>query len=116
MTQDQRYSNYTVLETIVNCLKNKNQYFPCEESYSWERQDSEDYEQLQVAENCDKYKEGDGIQFDVDESTESNLNISSSNTVCWYFGLLTFRVSLLGVSFRNTVFPIKRSIKGLLPI
>lgn len=69
MTQDDGYSNYTVENTIVNCLKNNNPYFPCSESYSWEREDSPDYEQLQVAETCLFYKEDteeQGLRFDVD--------------------------------------------------
>ena len=74
MTQDEGYSNYTVLETIVNCLKRKNQYFPCEESYSWLSQDSEDYKQLQVAENCEEYKECHGIQIQFDVEGEATID------------------------------------------
>jgi len=69
MTHDYGYSNYTVLETEVDCLKNNNSYFPCEESYSWRLENSPDYKQLQVAENCQYYKEGEGIYFDVDGYT-----------------------------------------------
>lgn len=66
MTQDEGYSNYTVLDTVVHCVKNSNQYFPCSESYSWLKPDSPDYEQLKVAENCKDFSEGEGMQFDVD--------------------------------------------------
>ncbi len=75
MTVDSGYSNYTVTDTTVHCLKNANKYFPCEESYSWEKPDSPDYKQLRVAENCSHYAEGDGIHFDVDgDETEKDCN------------------------------------------
>ena len=66
MTEDFGYSNYTVEETIVHCLKKANQYFPTEESYSWERRGAPDYPQLAVAATCPHYKEGEGMAFDVD--------------------------------------------------
>jgi hypothetical protein len=75
MTQDDGYSSYTVSNTTVYCLKDKNEYFPCEESYSWEREDSPDYKQLQVAETCQFYKEdtnGQSLRFDVDEDVTIN--------------------------------------------
>ena len=69
MTQDDGYSNYTVEDTTVYCLKNNNPNFPCPESYSWERENAKDYEQLRVAETCEFYKEdtdGHSLRFDVD--------------------------------------------------
>lgn len=66
MTQDTGYSNYTVMETTVDCIKKANQYFPCDESYSWEYEPKKEFKELQVAENCSHYKKGEGIHFDVD--------------------------------------------------
>ena len=66
MTEDHGYSNYTVEETTVHCLKKANQYFPAEESYSWEIPGAPDYPQLAVAATCSHYKEGEGMVFDVD--------------------------------------------------
>ena len=65
MTYDSGYSNYTVMETTACCLKNLNPHLPAEESYSW-RRSKEVPRQLQVAETCPAYKEGEGAWFDVD--------------------------------------------------
>jgi len=67
MTQDEGYSDYTIEITVVHCLKNNNSYFPIGESYSWEREDSPDYIQLQIAETCEYYKEGEGLVLSVDD-------------------------------------------------
>ena len=66
-TQDSGYSNYTVLETEVHCLKKH--FEPVEESYSWNyggRDPKNDHEFLKQAENCEDFKKGDGISLDVD--------------------------------------------------
>lgn len=77
MTIDIGYSNYTVEETTVHCLKKLNKYFPCQESYSWKYENSPDHKQLQVAITCKKFKNGNGMKFDVDG--EVNLNTYSND-------------------------------------
>jgi hypothetical protein len=66
MLQDTGYSNWTVEETFCYCLKDNNQYLPSEESYSWIYNSASDYKELRVAEQCRYFKEGVGMQFDVD--------------------------------------------------
>lgn len=60
------YSNYTVLETGVSCLKNK--FEPIDESYSWEYEcnSTKDADFFKNAETCSDYKEGDGLRLDVE--------------------------------------------------
>lgn len=59
MTEDSGYSNYTVLETEIHCLKNNNSFFPTEESYTWLDHKKPIPDALKVAENCDYFKEGE---------------------------------------------------------
>lgn len=71
-TQDEGYSNWTVTETNVHCLKSK--FDPIEESYSWKKDNAKpenDHEFFKQAENCDEFKQEEGIQisFDVDGET-----------------------------------------------
>lgn len=66
-TEDSGYSNYTVTETTVHCLKK--QFEPIEESYSWksyENNPDNDHEFFKQAEKCEFFKEGNGIGLDVD--------------------------------------------------
>lgn len=65
--QDSGYSNYTVEETTVHCLKNH--FEPIEESYSWHN--DPDNEFLKQAENCPDFKHETGVQicYDVDGET-----------------------------------------------
>lgn len=68
-THDYGYSNYTVTETVVDCLKDKNKAFPCKESYSWipEQSTTADHPIVSFAEKCDSYDyNGYGVHFDVD--------------------------------------------------
>lgn len=66
--QDEGYSNYTVENVTISCLKNHFQ--PVEESYSWERNmehPENDHEFFKQAENCGNYKYSDkSTWFDVD--------------------------------------------------
>ena len=59
-TQDSGYSNYTVCETYLSCLKNK--FEEIEDSYP--RDLNSDF--YKKAENCEHYLEGEGACFDVD--------------------------------------------------
>ncbi len=61
---DSGYSNYTVLETTVHCLKNK--FEPIDESYSWTYPGAKDSDFTKRAETCEYFKEGEGISLDVD--------------------------------------------------
>lgn len=66
--QDQGYSNYTVLETEIHCLKKH--FEPQDESYSWRRIDNpeKDHAFYKQAETCQDYVKENGVQvyFDVD--------------------------------------------------
>lgn len=66
-TRDSGYSNWTVMETEVHCLKNH--FEPTEESYSW-RQDSKNPENdadfFKQAEKCPVYKKEEGQQITLD--------------------------------------------------
>ncbi len=73
-TKDEGYSNYTVTETVVNCLKNK--FEPIEESYSW-RQSSKEPENDDVffkqAETCPEFKQEQGTQISLDVDGEVTI-------------------------------------------
>lgn len=66
-TVDSGYSNYTVLETTVHCLKSC--FKPIEESYSW-REDKNnpenDSEFFKKAENCIHFVREAGVQIQLD--------------------------------------------------
>jgi hypothetical protein len=54
-TKDTGYSNWTVEETIVHCLKEH--FEPVEESYSWKRTDDESCDDFfKKAETCKDFK------------------------------------------------------------
>jgi hypothetical protein len=63
---DSGYSNYTVTETTIHCLKKH--FEPCEESYSWKYTNDPEKDDafFKYAENCPDYKAGDSIELDVD--------------------------------------------------
>ena len=63
LRQDTGYSNYTVLETEIHCLKNLSPYFPVNEGYGAE---SEDHKFMRVAELCNAYERGEPLYFDCD--------------------------------------------------
>jgi hypothetical protein len=58
-SQDDGYSNWTVTNTVVSCLKGK--FKDIEDSYTWE--EKKFYDQFN---NCEHFKEGCGPTFDVD--------------------------------------------------
>lgn len=59
------YSNYTVEETEVNCLRNKNKFLHyTPEGYAWE---ADDHAYMRVAESCDGYVFGEPLTVDCDE-------------------------------------------------
>lgn len=62
--QDYGYSNYTVEETVGDCLKGLNPNLPAEEGYSWE---NKDHEFMRVAEQCAGYSNGDPLEIDCDQ-------------------------------------------------
>jgi hypothetical protein len=66
-TVDSGYSNYTVTETTVHCLKKH--FEPVEESYSWTyggKNPENDHEFFRQAEKCDDFIKGESISLDVD--------------------------------------------------
>ncbi|MHB8846475.1 MAG: hypothetical protein ACYC7L_17205 [Nitrospirota bacterium] len=68
-TQDEGYSNYTVENTVVHCMKKLNPAFPMDESYSWndENSNTKDHEIVKFAETCSGYVYSDTqIRLDVD--------------------------------------------------
>lgn len=67
---DSGYSNYTVTETTVHCLK---KYFePIEESYSWVTKEGREHPFLKQAETCVDYKVGNQVHFDVERMSGLN--------------------------------------------
>jgi hypothetical protein len=71
-TQDSGYSNYTVSETEVHCLKKH--FEPIEESYSWKQSNKNpenDHEFFKQAEKCEDFVQETGTQIclDVDGDT-----------------------------------------------
>lgn len=76
-TVDSRYSNYTVECTTCHCLKDKNGYLPCEESYSWEIENSptKHAPAVMVAEECIFFcDKGDRDQVRLDVDREVSIN------------------------------------------
>lgn len=61
---DDGYSNYTVMETKVDCLHGKNPNLPTDEGYDWE---TDDHAFMRVAEACDGFSEGKPLTVDCDE-------------------------------------------------
>jgi hypothetical protein len=64
---DSGYSNYTVTETTVYCLKDH--FEPIEESYSWNKSrknPENDHEFFKQAENCGDFKQETGVQIHLD--------------------------------------------------
>jgi len=61
--QDTGYSNYTVIETEIGCLKQV--WEDMDESYSW-RTTTKEHPFWKQAEECNHYIEGEGIWLDVD--------------------------------------------------
>lgn len=59
---DSGYSNYTVLETTVYCLKKH--FEPIEESYSWNNNPNHEF--LKQAETCVDFKKEEGVQITYD--------------------------------------------------
>ena len=59
VTQDTGYSNWTVEGCEIDCLLNKNKQLPCDGWY-------EEAPALDYANECDRYREGEGVEFDVD--------------------------------------------------
>ena len=74
-TADQGYSNWTVTETEVNCLKKH--FDPIEESYSWRSSSKEpenDHEFFKQAENCPDFKQETGTQISLDVDGETTID------------------------------------------
>lgn len=73
-TQDRGYSNFTVLETQVNCLKKH--FEPIDESYSWSqdiRNPENDHDFFKQAEKCEDFAQETGTQICLD--VEGDLTI-----------------------------------------
>lgn len=73
-TEDSGYSNYTVEETKVHCLKKK--FEPIEESYSWEqntKSPENDHEFFKQAESCPEFTIESGMQIRLDVDGEITI-------------------------------------------
>lgn len=73
-TQDSGYSNWTVMETYVHCLKSK--FEPIEESYSWKQDNKNpenDHEFFKQAETCPEFKQETGTQVALDVDGEATI-------------------------------------------
>ena len=73
-TQDYGYSNYTVEETLADCLLNKSKQMPCTFSY-WGEAEKE----LNPCEAFEEAKENEQIRLDVDHENGSLLNYTTSD-------------------------------------
>lgn len=72
--QDSGYSNWTVMETNVHCLKKK--FESIEESYSWKsnaNNPENDHEFYKQAESCDEYKKECGVQINLDVDGDTTI-------------------------------------------
>lgn len=79
---DRGYSNYTVIDTEVNCLLRKNPHLDdTDEGYSWE---TDDHEFMRVAENCDGYRQGDPLSVDCEEE-ERPYNAPDGDNLASYY-------------------------------
>lgn len=67
-TEDQGYSNYTVTETEVHCIKKH--FDPIEESYSWAKEEPAFFKQ---AETCPDFKQETGVQIALDVDGEVTI-------------------------------------------
>ena len=65
---DSGYSNYTVLETMVHCLRKLNPKLPAEDSYG-----NEDHAVNKFAETCDSYVAAKPLHLDVDGEDSWNV-------------------------------------------
>ena len=63
LAMDSGYSNWTVTETDLDCLKGFNDRLPATESYRFETEHSD---VNAVAEKCPHYREGESTHIDVD--------------------------------------------------
>lgn len=73
---DEGYSNYTVEETMVGCLRGANPNLPSEESYPWETKKSD-----KVNIECGLFRAGEGPHFDVDREDGKPSNYSDDPEV-----------------------------------
>lgn len=78
--QDAGYSNYTVLETVLHCLKKLNPAMPKDEEYRPEGGDPA----FAFGETCDGYAEGEGLHIDVDHD-EVPFPISEGRSIVSYY-------------------------------
>jgi len=78
MAQDTGYSNWTVMETELSCLKDLNEGLPAEESYRWETEMSD---VNSFAEKCDSFREGESIHVDVEQEEGAMSNYSDDREV-----------------------------------
>jgi hypothetical protein len=87
-TVDQGYSNYTVIETEVHCLKKH--FEPTEESYSWQyggREPENDHEFFKQAENCEDFVKEIGTQISLDVDGETTIEDFKSDMEVYQAGI-----------------------------
>jgi len=78
LASDSGYSNYTVEETDLDCLKGFNKDLPAAESYRFETEQSG---VNTIAENCPHYTEGEGTHIDVDREDGNEVNYNDDPEV-----------------------------------
>lgn len=64
--QDDGYSNWTVMDTIVNCAKDKNPNLPLEEPCDWNINAEEDNWPKTANGRCESFSPGPMVRLDVD--------------------------------------------------
>ena len=72
--QDTGYSNYTVLDTTIDCMRSRNPKLPADEPYDWT--ESPDNWPRTNTGRCELYVEGPRVHLDCDgeETVESQTN------------------------------------------
>lgn len=69
-TEDEGYSDWTVMNTVVHCLHKLHPGMPCDETYSWyDDKKTQDSEFMVFAETCSKFEEdvkNERVEMNVD--------------------------------------------------
>lgn len=64
--QDTGYSNYTVMDTYVDCMLEKNPNFPADMPWDWNMEPEKDNWPATNSSRCEEYLAGESYHLDVD--------------------------------------------------
>lgn len=93
-TQDSGYSNYTVTETYVHCLKKRFELI--EESYSWKmdsKNPENDHDFFKQAESCADFRQEAGVQVALDVDGEVTIEDFKNDSEVYEAAKLYFKNS-----------------------